>query len=142
MTAKEYFRQSYHINQRIKSKKSQIASLESVATNCTSVITGMPHSGSSSVSPMADAVCKIVDIKTDLRDEITRLLNYKISVIEIINAVDNPEYRLVLEKRYLCNQQWEEIANDLHYSVSWVLKLHSKALKAVEKIMNKKGDRK
>jgi hypothetical protein len=135
MTAKEYLGQAYRLDLRIQSKKNQIASLENMIMNCTPVITGMPRNPSPSVSPMADAVCKIVDIKNDLKDELIQLLNYKISIIAIIHGVKNLEYQLILEKRYLCYQQWEEIACDLNYSVSWVLKLHRKALRAVDAIM-------
>jgi hypothetical protein len=135
MTAKEYLSQAYRLDLRIQSKKNQIASLESIAMNCTPAVTEMPRNPSTSVSPMADAVCKIVDIKNDLRDEITELLNYKISILEIIHGVKNLEYQLILEKRYLCYQRWEDIACDLNYSVSWVLKLHRKALRAVDAVM-------
>ena len=135
MTAKEYLSQAYRLDQRIQSKKSQILSLESMASNCTTAITGMPRNPSPSVSPMADAVCKIVDIKNDLRDELARLLNLKIRILEIIHSVKNLEYQLILEKRYLCYQPWETIACDLSYSVSWVLKLHSKSLRAVDEVI-------
>ena len=138
MTAKEYLGQAYRIDQRIQSKKNQITSLENMAMNCTSAITGKPRNPSPSVSPMADAVCKIVDIKDDLKDELTQLLNYKISILEIIHSVKNLEYQLILEKRYLCYQQWEEIAYDLNYSVSWVLKLHRNSLRAVDAVMAEK----
>ena len=135
MNAKEYLSQAYRLDQRINSKKNQIVSLENVATSCTSAITGMPRDPSPTVSPMADAVCKIVDIKNDLKDELTQLLIYKISILELIRDVTDIEYKLILEKRYLCYQQWEEIACDLNYSVSWVLKLHRKSLRAVDVVM-------
>ena len=135
MTAREYLSQAYRLDQRIQSKKNQIVSLENVATSCTSAITGMPRDPSPTVSPMADAVCKIVDIKNDLKDELTQLLIYKISILELIRDVTDIEYKLILEKRYLCYQQWEEIACDLNYSVSWVLKLHRKSLRAVDAVM-------
>jgi len=135
MNAKEYLSQAYRLDQRINSKKNQIVSLENVAMSCTSAITGMPRDPSPTVSPMADAVCKIVDIKNDLKDELTQLLIYKISILELIRDVTDIEYKLILEKRYLCYQQWEEIACDLNYSVSWVLKLHRKSLRAVDVVM-------
>jgi DNA-directed RNA polymerase specialized sigma subunit len=138
MTAKEYLGQAYRLDQRINSKKQQIASLESMAMNCTSGITGVPHSPSPSASPMEDAVCKIVDIKNELTEELAQLLNYKISILEIIHSVENLEHQLILEKRYLCYQQWEEIACDLGYSVSWVLKLHREALRAVDAVIAEK----
>jgi hypothetical protein len=135
MTAKEYLSQAYRLDRRINSKLEQLSSLESMAMNCTPILTGMPHNPSPCVSPMADTVCRIVDIKNDLKKDLTQLLNYKISILEIIRGIRNPEYQLILEKRYLCYQQWEEIAGDLNYSVSWVLKLHRKALRAVDVVM-------
>ena len=138
MTAKEYLGQAYRLDQRISCKKQQIASLESMATSCTSAITGAPHSPSPSVSPLEDAVCRIVDMKNNLNDELAQLLNYKISILEIIHSVENLEHQLILEKRYLCYQQWEEIACDLGYSVSWVLKLHREALRAVDAVIAEK----
>ena len=138
MTAKEYLRQAYRLDQRIQSKKNQIISLENMAMNCTSAFTGAPRKPSPSVSPMTDAICKLVDIKNDLKEELTQLINLKVRILELIHSVKNLEYQLILEKRYLCYQQWEEIAYDLNYSVSWVLKLHRKALKAVEAIVKLK----
>ena len=137
MTAKEYLRQAYRLDQRINSKLEQIESLENMALNCTSAITVMPRNPSHSASHMEDAVCKIVDIKNNLNDDITKLLNYKISIFEIIHSVKNIDYQLILEKRYLSYQSWEDIACDLNCSVSWVLKLHRKALRAVDAVMDK-----
>ena len=143
MTAKEYLSKAYRLDQRINSKLEQVASLENMAVNCTHAITGMPRNPNPSVSQMEDAVCKIIDIKNNLKDDLAKLLNYKVSILEIIQSVNNLEYRLILEKRYLCYQPWEDIAYDLNYSVSWVLKLHRKALRAVDSIMagkeNKNG---
>jgi hypothetical protein len=114
-----------------------------MAMNCTSAINGMPNNPSKSVSPMADAVCKMIDIKNNLNDDLAKLLKCKINIIEIIQGVNNIEYRLILEKRYLSYQPWEDIAYDLDYSVSWVLKLHRKALRAVDAVLagreNKNG---
>ncbi len=143
MTAKEYLSKAYRLDQRINSKLEQVASLENMAMNCTSAITGMPSNPSSSVSHMADAVCKIIDIKNNLNDDLAKLLKCKISIFEIIQGVNNIEYRLILEKRYLSYHPWEDIACDLDCSVSWVLKLHRKALRAADAFMagkeNKNG---
>ena len=53
----------------------------------------------------------------------------------VIRKVENDEYKLLLEKRYLCYESWDDIALDLNCSVSWTLKLHRKALRAVDIIL-------
>ena len=56
----------------------------------------------------------------------------------VIRKVENDEYKLLLEKRYLCYESWDDIALDLNCSVSWTLKLHRRALRAVDVILAEK----
>ena len=139
MTAKEYLSQAYQLDQRIQSKRDQIISLENMARNCTSTITGVPRSPSPSLSPMEDAICKMIDVKNSLDDELAQLLILKVNIFKLIHNIENLEYQLILEKRYLKYQHWEEIACDLHYSVGWVLKLHRKSLGVVDEVLAERG---
>jgi len=135
MTAKEYLSQAYRLEQRIKSKQNQLSSLENISTGCSSNITGMPRNPSPTQSPMADAVGKIVDLENELEKELTQLINYKIRVLELIHSMENIECQLILEKRYLFYMPWERIAQDLNYSVGWVMKLHRKSLCEIDEVL-------
>ena len=55
----------------------------------------------------------------------------KHEIVRSIKAVGNTEYQTLLEKRYLCFMQWEQIAVDMNYSIDNVFKLHKKALDCV-----------
>ena len=132
MTAKEYLSQTFHLDHRIDSKIDQIASLNALATKCTSAITGMPHNPRSSQSTMADAVCKIVDLQELLKKDLSALVDLKREIMGVINGIENDEYKTLLEKRYLCFQTFEQIAVDLHYSIEYTFRLHKKALEKVE----------
>lgn len=136
MTAKEYLGQAYRLDREIKSKLDQIESLKNLATSCTSVLTGMPHKPNKGGSPMADAVCTIVDLRDELNCELAQLVKHKADTVKIIHRVKNADYRLILEKRYIGYLSWETIAIELGYSESWVLKLHRKAIKAVDAVMH------
>ena len=131
MTAKEYLSQAYRLDQRIDSKIEQVASLNDLATKCTSTITGMPHNPSGSTSTMADTVCKIIDLQAEINRDIDALVDLKREIIGVIKAVDNPEYQTLLEKRYLCFLHWEQIAVDMNYGIDNIFKLHKKALACV-----------
>lgn len=145
MTAKEYLGQAYRLDQRIDAKIAQVASLNELATKCTATLTGMPRNpnhGSSTMdgsSTMADAVCKIIDLQEEINRDIDRLVDLKRDIVEIIKAVNNSEYQILLEKRYLCFHTWEQIAVDMHYSGKWILKLHDRALDVVDEIMKAKS---
>lgn len=128
MTAKEYLSQAFHLDHRIDSKIEQIASLNALATKCTSTITGMPRNPSPSVSTMADAVAKIVDLQTEINHDIDALVDLKREIVTIIKGVENTEYQTILEKRYLCYQSWEQIAVEMNYDLRWLYRMHNRAL--------------
>lgn len=132
MTAKEYLSQALLLDHRIDSKIEQIASLNALATKCTSAITGMPHNPSPSQSTMADAICKIVDLQELLKKDLSALVDLKREIMGVINGIENDEYKTVLEKRYLCFLSWEQIAVDMHYSMEYAFRIHKKALEKVQ----------
>ena len=77
MTAREYLSQAHRLEQRINAKVDQIAALNDLATKCTAVMTGMPHSPNSSSSTMADAVSKIVDLQEEISRDVAQLVCLK-----------------------------------------------------------------
>ncbi len=131
MTAKDYLGQAYRLDQRINSKIDQITSLSDLATKCTSTISDMPKNPSPSSSPMADIVCKIIDLQAEINTDIDRLVELKRDIVRTIKSVDNSEYQTLLELRYLCFKTWEQIAVDMGYRVRNVHTLHNEALKKV-----------
>lgn len=136
MTAKEFLNQAYLLDQRIKSKSDQIQRLNELATNCSATLTGMPHNPSKTVSPMADAVCKIIDLEHEISVDMNRLVETKKRITEVIGKVDDVELRTLLEQRYLCGNTWEEITMSLYHNRRWIFRLHDKALEKVQKILD------
>ena len=131
MTSKEYLGQAYRLDQRIHSKLEQVASLNELATKCTSTLTGMPHNPNGSTSTMADTVAKIVDLQTEINCDIDHLVDLKREMVMLIKAVGNTEYQTLLELRYLCFKTWEQIAVDMGYNVRHVYRLHDEAMENI-----------
>lgn len=131
MTAKEYLQQALRLDERINSKISQLESLRELATKCTSTITGMPRNPSPSQSPMADAVCKIIDLQDEINRDIDHLVDLKRELVEVIRKVEDVECRLLLELRYLCFKSWEDIAVQMGYTTRNIHYLHKQALRLV-----------
>ena len=132
MRAKEYLSQAYRLDQRINSKSEQVASLNDLATKATTTITGMPHNPNRAISTMATAVEKIIDLQTEINQDIDSLVDLKHEIVRSIKAVENHEYQTLLEKRYLCFMHWEQIAVDMNYSIDNVFKVHKRALDCVK----------
>ena len=85
---------------------------------------------------MADAVCKIIDLQNEIAADMDRLVQIKKDIVDVIAKVDDVKYRILLEKRYLCGETWEEITMSLYHNRRWVFRLHDKAQDAVQEILD------
>ena len=110
---------------------SLIASLNDLATRCTTTFSDMPRNPNRGGSRLEDCIIKILDLEDELKADIAKLVNLKKEIMEVIKAVPNVEYQTLLEKRYLCFITWEQIAVDMNYSMQHVHRMHSTALKEI-----------
>ena len=128
MTAKEYLVQAYRIDQRINSKLEQIVSLRELATKATSTLSDMPASGTRNLHPMEGIIVKVIDLESEINDDIDTLVDLKREIVSIIKKINNPEHQTLLELRYLCFKTWEQVAVDMGYDLRYIHKLHGRAL--------------
>lgn len=135
MTAKEYLNQAYHIDERIESKLTQIESLKSLATRVTSVFSDMPHSSSPDNQRLEKTIADIIDLENEILNDVNELVELKRKVNNIINFIENPEHRTLLEMRYLSFQTWEQIAVKLNCDVRHVYRLHGQTLVKIKKYL-------
>lgn len=74
-----------------------------------------------------------------IQKEIDKAMSLYISerqqIIDRIHQTDKEEYIQVLYKRYIEGKSFEAIKREMHYEVSYLRKLHVKALNAYIKIM-------
>ena len=131
MTKKEYLSQAYRLDQRINSKLAQVTALNDLATKCTSTLSDMPRNPNRSISTMADAVEKIVDLQAEINCDIDALVDLKRDIVKTIKAVANTEYQTILELRFLCFKTWEQIAVDMGYNVRHVYRIHHEAVESI-----------
>ncbi len=135
MRAKEYLSQARFLDVRINSKIQQIDALRDLATKCTYTFSDMPKNPSKDNSRVEDVVCKIVDLQQEINRDIDKLVDLKREIMVCIKTVSNSEYQAVLEKRYLCFNSWEQIAVDMDYSMQYTFRIHKKALKEIETLL-------
>ncbi|MDW7658329.1 MAG: DUF1492 domain-containing protein [Bacillota bacterium] len=138
MTAKEYLGQAYRLDQRINSKLEQVTLLNTLATKCTTTLTGMPRNPNQATATMADVVDKIIDLQTEINHDIDTLVDLKRDMVRIIKSVENTEYQTILELRYLCFKTWEQIAAEMGYELRYIFKLNGRALEQCECLISQK----
>lgn len=131
MTAKEYLSQARYLDARVNAKIAQLASLNDLATKATSTISDMPRVSNYTGSSLENTVVKIIDLQEEINHEIDTLVDLKKEIYRKIQEVSNPEYKTVLERRYICLETWEQIAVDMNYSIQHIHRMHSLALKEI-----------
>jgi len=132
---KEYVNQVYRIDQRINAKFEQLSSLNSLAEKATSTLSDMPGSCTRNVTRMEDIIVKIIALEDEINVDIDTLVDLQRKITDIIKRVSNPEYQILLELRYLCFENWEQVAGEMHYSVQHVYRLHDKALREIAMLL-------
>ena len=137
MTVRDYFEQVREIERRIKIKQEQILHLKELATRATSVIEAVRIGGTYKRSKMANAVEDMVDIEREIERDIVRLKKLYKEVSAVIVKLDNENSRELLTLRYLCNKNWEDIADKMNFDTRSVYRIHKKALSEAEKFVPK-----
>ena len=132
IATKNYLMRAYRIDQRIENKMEQIARLNDLATKATVTYSDMPRNPNHAGSRMEDAILSIIDLQTEINQDMLELVNIKREIMTSIKAVNDPELQLLLELRYLNYVSWEQIALQMNFSIDNIFKLHKKALDLVE----------
>lgn len=129
MTAKEYLKQAYSIDQRINAKIEQITSLRELTMKASATLSDMPK-GTCDVHSKESIIAKMLDLENEINTDIDELVTLKKEILSVIKSVDRAEYQTLLEMRYLCFKSWEQIAVELGYSLHHLYKVHNAALRA------------
>lgn len=131
MTSKEYLSQAYLLDKRIKSKTEQLKCLRDLATRTNMPLSDMPKNPNRGNSKMEDAVLKIVALEDEISEDILNLVTLKQEIMHSIKKVENSEYQMLLELRYLCFKTWEEISVEMGYEIRHIYRIHKRALNEV-----------
>lgn len=136
MNAKEYLSQAMWLDKMIDTKIRHKESLEALAERVSVDFSREKVSGGTgSISPMEDAVVKLIDLSYEINDDIDKLVDLKREILETISLVEDYRYRSVLEMRYINGLKWDDIVKYSGYDRRYLLKLHGKALIEIEKII-------
>lgn len=131
MTAKEYLSQAFIVDVDINTKLDQLDRLNALATKATTTFSEVPFTGTPDPHRREDIIVKIIDLEDRIKEEMRRLVDLKSEIMTVVARIDEPEQRIVLEKRYLEFKKWEDIAVEMHRSLRSIYRLHGEALKNV-----------
>ena len=132
MTVKEYLKQAYRLDHRIDS---DIAEMERLREMVCSI--GAPgfeehyDPNHPTEAPFIRALEKVWKLEEKINAEIDRLVDLKAQMRGVIEAVSDPDERMVLRYRYIHNMTWEKIGDVLHADRTTVYRWHNTAIRHV-----------
>lgn len=129
MTAKEYLRQAYRLDQKINSDLEEVAALREMASSVSSPqLSERVQTSRKGDAPFVRCLEKIIELEDKNNKEIDLLVELKKEIRMVITTVEDTDERMVLKYRYVHNYNWEQIGNELHADARTVRRWHGKAL--------------
>lgn len=134
MTAKQYLRQGCRLKELIQTHRDELTQLRSMLGS----VSGPSYDkiGGGTTKWNGDTaeynlVIKCVDLESQIEQEIVQMIALMQSIHTAIEAVRNPDERLVLRCRYILSLSWDDTAARMNYSPTQVRRLHGSALRSV-----------
>ncbi len=145
MTAKEYLNQYKVLTWDIERIEREIRDINESIDSISVSYDGMPHGSGISKKTESLAV-NLATLESDKRKRISKAWDKREEIVKTIAAVESPSLSKLLYDRYIEFMTWEKIAEDIAGSEYWKrdtcsefwarTEMHSRALEAVEKIIN------
>lgn len=111
MTKKE-LSQLYWLNREIEEQQRRLSELESLATSCTNLITGMPR-GTDVSDTMAKYTAEIADLRELLNLNIRKCFYELNRLNRYISTLEDSLMRQILSLRYVNGLTWKQIAGSV-----------------------------
>ena len=132
MTAKEYLNQGYRLDKKINSNLKELEQLRSMANSISSPGFEDHHRpGTPTEASFVRVLERVWKMEEMLNAEIDVLVDLREQIRCVIDAVSDPNERLVLRYRYIHNMTWEKISEELHAGETSIRRWHRAALSHV-----------
>ena len=131
MTAKQFLRKAYYLDESINTKLEQVHALHELSVKTSSTLSLAPGTQGEK-RKFEDIILKAVALENEIDKEVDALIDLKTDINTAIIMIDDPECRLVLEKRYMNLKSFEEIADEMNMGIKNVYRLHDKGAKEMK----------
>lgn len=128
---KDELNEFHWIKRNIDKLEEKLLELEAAATRVTTKLTHEPKGGSFGDS-LSDIVSSIMATQEEINRNVKRMYDCMRDIENAI-AVLTPREAYLMRLRYLDLKTWESICVDMNYSWKHIHRIHSAALKKLEK---------
>ncbi len=136
---KEKLKGAMYAQRTLEGELDKLQELRNLAQKVTPAYSQSPGGGSGNAQKLENSVAKIIEQEKIIAECCNELCAQLAEVRALVTLLPMGPMRLVMQRRYLNYQKWEQIAAELHYSWQNVHRLHSKALDYILHEVNKRN---
>ena len=125
---REFFQRVANADRRLSAMAQQCEHFRELAMQATGNLQAIRVGGTRQRSKVEDGVVNLVDLVREIDERAKELRAWRDEAVSVIDALDDPQAKEVLELRYLCTMGWNEIALRMHYEIAHVHRIHRRAL--------------
>ena len=111
----------------------ELDTLEAEAIHTTQRYSAMPGGGGDGQA-LPRAVERIEEARQAYKAQCEESARIREEITFALQQLDDETEFNILYRRYLCGDKWERIADRLHLTVSWVFRLHKKAVQHLDTV--------
>jgi hypothetical protein len=128
MTAKEYLSQLREVKRQQRLLQEEIDELTIKAGYGTGRRIAKNFSGTDRRCRMEDAILNKLELMKTLSERLAQQSALETEIMGVIYAVEDKTYQSILLMRYVRCYRWEQIAEEMNYSVRRIQQMHGDAL--------------
>lgn len=136
---KEKLKGAMYAQRTLEGELDKLQELRCIAQKITPAYSQSPGGGSGNAQKLESSIAKIIEQEKLIAECCNELCAQLAEVRALVALLPMGPMRLVMQRRYLNYQKWEQIAAELHYSWQNVHRLHSKALDYILHEVNKEN---
>lgn len=125
---KTFLEQYRNCDKRLDALYDELARWRSRAEKITPILSQEPAGGRSDGNQVESAVEKIIAIESEISAKIDELMIIKQQVVDAIKSVPDQTLQLLLSRRYILGETFEQISVAMNFSCRQIVRLHGKAL--------------
>lgn len=136
MEAKAFLERGRRLDAEINTALAAIAVMRAAAEKMTGSLSPCGGiGGEGNDRRLEDAVIKIRLAEQEVDEDVDRLIDVKNETEAMIHLLRKPLHRAILTMRYISFMPWQDIADTLNYSPSYIFSVHEDALREMEALL-------
>lgn len=130
---KEYLSSLRFAEIMIKIKLEKIEETRELALRVNQALNPVKVQGGQRKNIVEEVALKVVGLTQQLEKQVDEYRELQKNVMMLIESVDDPTQREILDLRYVHFKKWEEIEDLMHFARRHIMRIHIDGLKSVAK---------